>query len=192
MAVIMTAHWTVSFRSARQVHVLFSSTGPRRGCAVCTHSHRNACTSKKVWKQTLPWPLGFYGDRPDRTGASRRIYTHIKRRGKRFHYSFVYGTPRLCTVQRLLREKSGCAVTKGRNVVRAPRAENGTLATRFSGTKRRGSRPIVTDKNSFLPCIKIWRLWLSIVHWYIDFYRWSFILKKKPIMDNIPQIIQCA
>lgn len=122
MTVIMTTHWTVSFRSARQVHVLFSSTGPRGGCAICTHSHRNACTSKKVWKQTLPWPLGFYDDRPDRTGVSRRIYTHIKRRGKRFHYSFVYGMPRLCTVQRLLREKSGC-VTKGRNVVRAPSRE---------------------------------------------------------------------
>jgi len=147
----MTAHWTVSFRSARQVHMLFSSTGPCRGCAVCTHSLRNACTSKKVWKQTLPWPLGFYGDRPDRTGASRRICTHIKRRGKRFHYSFVYGMPRLCAVRRLLREKSGCAVTKGRNVVRALNREWNEVF----GHKKEEVEAIDIDEHFFLPSMTI-------------------------------------
>lgn len=130
MTVIMTVHWTVSFRSARQVHVLFSSTGPCRSCAVYTltemHAQARKCGSKRYLGRWAFMATGLIEQ------VRRDGYTHIKRRGKRFHYSFVYGMPRLCTVQRLLREKSGCAVTKGRNVVRV---ENGM---RFSGTKWRG------------------------------------------------------
>lgn len=113
--------------------------------ALCVHTHaENARAGKKVWKQMLPWPLGFYGDRSDRTGASERIYTH-KTPGVKGSIIRLCTAPRLCAMQRLLREKS-CAATKGRNVVRAA-AKNGTSATGFSGPERRGSRPVAVDKN---------------------------------------------
>lgn len=119
--------------------------------ALCIHTYAETraqarkCGSKRYlgrWAFMTTGPI----EQVRRSG-----YTHIKLCGKRFHYSFVYSTRRLCTMQRLFAREKRPRGDK-RSQRRAGRAKNRTSATRFSGTKRRGSRPAVVDKTHSLSC----------------------------------------
>lgn len=110
---------------------------------VYTHSRRSAQARKCGSKCYLGRWAAFMATGPIEQ-VRRNGYTHIKRRGKRFHYSFVHGTEALHYAKTFAREKR-----RGdkRSQRRMGRAKNGTSATRFSGPKWRGSRPVVVDKN---------------------------------------------
>lgn len=100
----MTAHWTASFRPARQVHAPFSSTGPRRP-ALCIHTHAETCAqARKCGSKRYLGRWAFMATGPIEQ-VRRNGYTHIKRRGKRFHYSFVYGIDALHCAKTFAREK---------------------------------------------------------------------------------------
>jgi hypothetical protein len=60
--------------------------------ALCTHgdSAQRRDASKKVWSKRYLGRWAFMATGPIEQ-VRRRGYIHIKRRGKRFHYSFVYG-----------------------------------------------------------------------------------------------------
>lgn len=99
----MTAHWTASFRPARQVHAPFSSTGPRRPHCVHTLTQNRAQARKCGSKRYLGrWAFMTTGPIEQ---VRRNGYTHIKRRGKRSYYSFVYGTEALHYAKTFAREK---------------------------------------------------------------------------------------
>lgn len=96
------------------------------------------CPCKKVWKQKLPWPLGFYGDWSDRTGAPPlRVYTRV--RGSIIPRRCVqlgeYGVQRVSEKSEVGTRKA----TKGRNVARIrPR---GKAKQSFSSRKGNGVVP---------------------------------------------------
>jgi len=73
--------------------------------ALCIHTHAETrakarkCVSKRYlgrWAFMATGPI---------EQVRRNGYTHIKRRGKRFHYSFVYGTEALHYAKTFAREK---------------------------------------------------------------------------------------
>ena len=90
----------------------------------CTRVYTWPC--KKVWRQKLPWPLGFYGDWSDRTGArSLRVYTRV--RGSIIPSSVcvrpgIWRAKSFSGAKKSKRARSVCnarlppATTKGRNV----------------------------------------------------------------------------
>lgn len=70
---------------------------------VYTHSRRNVQARKCGSKRYLGrWAFMATGPIEQ---VRRNGYTHIKRRGKRFHYSFVYGTEALHCAKTFAREK---------------------------------------------------------------------------------------
>ena len=125
-----------------------------------TYIHARVCVCvctwpcKKVWKQKLPWPLGFYGDWSDRTGArSLRVYTRV--RGSIIPPAVCMAGNMACRrvsgAKKSKRARSVCnaklppATTKGRNVAdswtnerpeifRPQRRENGVVPTFLSST----------------------------------------------------------
>lgn len=65
-----TGNFSFSWTGARLLSSTSLGTGGTHACVPC----------KKVWKQKLPWPLGFYGDWSDRTGApvAAGVYTRVR------------------------------------------------------------------------------------------------------------------
>lgn len=117
--------------------------------ALCIHTHAETrgqarkCGSKRYlgrWAFMTTGPI---------EQVRRNGYTHIKCLGKRFHYSFVYGIEALHYAKTFAREKRSRGDKRSQR--RTGRAKNGTSATRFSATKRRGSKPTVVDKNYPVP-----------------------------------------
>lgn len=127
---------TASFRPARQVHAPFSSTGPRRPHCVYTLTQKTRAQVRKCGSKRYLGRWAFMATGPIEQ-VRRSGYTHTKLRGKRFHYSFVYGIEALRYAKTFAREKRPRGDKRSQR--RTGRAKNGTLAARFSGTKRRGS-----------------------------------------------------
>jgi len=88
----MTTHWTA---------VLSLGTTGARAIFECRSSQTALCIRRGTRKQARKCGskryLGrwaFMATGPIEQVRRERIYTYTKRRDKRFHYSFVYGTPR--------------------------------------------------------------------------------------------------
>jgi len=108
---------------------------------LCIHTHAETRTkARKCGSKRYLSRWAFMATGPIEQ-VRRNGYTHIKRRGKRFHYSFVYGTEALHYAKTFAREKRPRGDKRSQRLT--GRAENGMSATRFSGTKRRGSRPVI-------------------------------------------------
>jgi len=73
--------------------------------ALCIHTHAETCAqARKCGSKRYLGRWAFMATGPIEQ-VRRNGYTHIKRRGKRFHYSFVYGTEALRCAKTFAREK---------------------------------------------------------------------------------------
>jgi len=73
--------------------------------ALCIHTHAETrAKARKCGSKRYLGRWAFMATGPIEQ-VRRNGYTHIKRRGKRFHYSFVYGTEALHYAKTFAREK---------------------------------------------------------------------------------------